>query len=113
MIRLYQPIIGRGIPINLLVNPFIRLNKLFICRMNPFNRRYEPMSGVDERFIALHQWLLLPVKRFNPQGKRMIPPVNWINTAGKRPSEAAKGLIRRFQGLILHFSHSLRDTGTL
>jgi len=71
------------------VNPIIRPKNLFSCRMNPFNRRCKPISVVGKRFIALHQWLLPPVKRFDPQDKRMIPPDNWINPAGKRPGEAA------------------------
>jgi len=49
--------------------------------------------------MALHERLILPVKRFDPQDQQMIPPGYWINPANKRPSEAAKGLVGRFQGL--------------
>lgn len=93
MVRLYQPINGRNKSINLPANPFIRSNNLFSYRDNPFNQRYKPMSGVGERFIALRKRLLLPVKRFNPQDKRTIPPVNWISPASKRLGGATQRII--------------------
>ena len=64
--------------------------------MNSFNRRYKPIIAVDKRFIALHKRLTPSLKRFSLQGKRTIPPANWINPAGKRLGGAAKRLVRQF-----------------